>query len=78
MDDENGTYYKLKNNTYTKTAPTTENEMIRYWELKGCWIQSIQEQPMDSNQNGARTITANIIFDRAIPHMPDEELMILQ
>ena len=28
VDDENGTYYKLKNGTYTKTAPTAENTMI--------------------------------------------------
>ena len=28
VDDEDGTYYKLKNNTYTKVAPTTENTMI--------------------------------------------------
>ena len=28
VDDTNGTYYKLKNGTYTKTAPTSENTMI--------------------------------------------------
>ena len=28
VDDTNGTYYKLKNGTYTTTAPTTENTMI--------------------------------------------------
>lgn len=28
IDNENGTYYKLKNGTYTKTAPTTGNTMI--------------------------------------------------
>ena len=27
-DNENGTYYKLKNGTYTKTVPTTTNTMI--------------------------------------------------
>ncbi len=28
VDNEKGTYYKLKNGTYTTTAPTTENTMI--------------------------------------------------
>ena len=28
VDNENGTYYKLKNGTYTMTAPTTENTMV--------------------------------------------------
>ena len=28
IDNDKGTYYKLKNNTYTTTAPTTENTMI--------------------------------------------------
>ena len=28
VDDTDGTYYKLKNGTYTMTAPTTENTMV--------------------------------------------------
>ena len=28
VDETNGNYYKLKDNTYTMTAPTTENEMV--------------------------------------------------
>lgn len=58
---------------------TTENKMVRYWELKGCWITNLTEQPFDStNGNTAREITASIQYDRAIPHMPDEELIALE
>ena len=58
---------------------TTENQMVRYWELKGCWITQLQEDAFDSTQGTqARQITATIQFDRAIPHMPDEELIALE
>ena len=58
---------------------TSENRMVRYWELKGCWITNLTEQNFDSTQgNQARTITASIQYDRAIPHMPDEELIALE
>ena len=52
--------------------------MIRYWELQGCWIGGISESGFDStNGSTAREVTADIVFDRAIPHMPDEELVAL-
>ena len=73
--------YRVATTNYKKNCHlieyTTDNEMIRYWELKGCWIQSLSEQPMSSTDNGARQVTASIVFDRAIPHMPDEELVTL-
>jgi len=55
---------------------TSDNKLVRYWELRGCWIVNIQEDAFDStNGNSARQVTATISFDKAIPHMPDEEML---
>lgn len=74
--------YRVATTGYKKKAHlieyTSDNRMVRYWELQGCWISGISEDAMDStNGSSARQITATIEFDRAIPHMPDEELVAL-
>lgn len=75
--------YRVATTGYKKNCHlieyTSDNQMIRYWELQGCWITGLQEDAFDSsNGSSARQITASISFDRAIPHMPDEELVILE
>lgn len=72
--------YRVATTGYKKNCHlieyTSENKMVRYWELRGCWITQLQEEGFDSTQGTqARQITATIQFDRAIPHMPDEELI---
>lgn len=58
---------------------TSEHKMVRYWELKGCWITNLTEGGFDvTNGTSAREVTAQIKYDRAIPHMPDEELIALE
>ena len=53
---------------------TTDNVMIRYWELQGCWPSNISEDSMaNSGGNDQRKLTVTIEYDRAIPHQPDDE-----
>ena len=74
--------YRVATSGYKKKAHlieyTSDNRMVRYWELQGCWITNLSESPFDStNGSSAREIQATIKYDRAIPHMPDEELIAL-
>lgn len=48
-----------------------DNTLVRYWELKGCWVKGITEDGYDSESGSKKTVTATIRFDRAIPHKPE-------
>ena len=52
---------------------TPDLRIVRYWDLKGCWVHEISEDPFDMESGEARVITAGIAFDRAEMHLPDEE-----
>lgn len=58
---------------YKKTCKlqeyTQDYELIREWELQGCWIKSLTEDDFDKENDGTRKITAAIEFDKAIPSM---------
>jgi len=47
------------------------DEVIRYWELDGCWITGVSEGAFSAEDNTKRQVTATIVFDKAIPHLPD-------
>ena len=51
---------------------TQDYEQIRQWELRGCWISSLSEDPFDKESDGKRQITVKIEYDKAIP-MPKVE-----
>lgn len=51
---------------------TPDYEMVRYWDLKGCWVKGISEDDYNMEDANKRTIKATIRYDRAIPHLPDE------
>lgn len=61
---------------YKKDAVVLEylpdNTLVNYWELKGCWVSSIQESGWDNNNADKKTLQGTIVFDRAIPHKPDD------
>lgn len=46
---------------------TQDYEQIRQWELRGCWISSLTEDPFDKESDGKRQITVKIEYDKAIP-----------
>lgn len=51
---------------------TPDYKQVRYWDLKGCWVSEITEGDFDMGDGDKKTITAKIIYDRAIMHLPDD------
>lgn len=47
---------------------TPDYEMIRSWDLIGCWISALSEEDYSMDSGDKRTIKATIQYDRAIPH----------
>ena len=45
--------------------------VIRYWEIKGAWVSNVSEDDFSNENNDKREITATIVYDRAIMHLPD-------
>lgn len=50
---------------------TPDYEMVRYWDLKGCWISELREDDFDMESTGKKTISATIEYDKAFMHLPD-------
>ena len=48
-----------------------DNTLIRYWELKGCWVSGLSETGFNNEDASKKTVTATITYDRAIPHLAD-------
>ena len=48
-----------------------DNTLVRYWELKGCWVSSLSETGFNNEDANKKTVTAQITYDRAIPHLAD-------
>lgn len=48
-------------------------EVVRYYDLKGCWVSGISEDNRDYNQNGASMVNATIEYDRGIMRLPEVE-----
>lgn len=49
-----------------------DNTLVRYWELIGCWVKNLTEDGYNAESSDKKTVQADIRFDRAIPHRPDE------
>ena len=54
---------------------TPDFQVVRYWNLIGCWISAISEADFDvtSGGNGGRQLTCTFQFDRAEMHMNDDK-----
>lgn len=61
-----------KNCQLVEYSPDYE-QIIRTWELKGCWITKLSEGAFDNETNEKRTIEATIRFDKAIIQQPNVE-----
>lgn len=48
-----------------------DNTLLRYWELKGCWVSQLSETGFNNDSGDKKTVTAQITYDRAIPHLAD-------
>lgn len=62
---------------YKKTCYLTEYtpdyKLVRTWKLMGCWVSGLNEGDFNMEQNGKKTITATITFDKAFMELPSEE-----
>lgn len=61
-----------KKTCYLYEYTPDNDEVIRYWELVGCWISGLSEGEFSMEDNNKKTVTATIVFDKAIPHLPDD------
>lgn len=61
-----------KDCTLVEYTPDYKN-VVRYYDLKGCWVSSISENKHDYHNNDKGTIDATIIFDKSIMRLPDIE-----
>lgn len=52
---------------------TPDYKLVRTWKLLGCWVSGLQESEFSYENNGKKTITATITFDKAFMELPDEE-----
>lgn len=69
--DEDGISHKGYKRDCTLVEYNPQGEMVRYWNLIGCWISNITESEFEKSTTGARTISCTIEYDRAEMHQPD-------
>ena len=52
---------------------TPTGDIVRYWDIKGAWIQSVQPGSFSVDDgDSAQTVSATISYDWAEMHLPDE------
>lgn len=67
VDDEGISHQGYKKNC-TLIEYTQDHQIIRSWELVGCFIVSLKEDDLDKTSDGTRNIDVEISYDRAILH----------
>ena len=50
---------------------TPDYEEIRRWHVYGCWVSEVSENEFNNESNEKRTTTATLVYDYAIPELPD-------
>jgi hypothetical protein len=68
---DKGGYAKDYKHNCTLVERDQTGKEIRHWEMIGCWISEISEDEFDVTADGDRKISCQIVYDRAIMHMPD-------
>lgn len=55
---------------------TPTGDIVRYWDIKGAWIQSVQPGNFSVDDgDAAQTVSATITYDWAEMHLPDDALI---
>ena len=67
-----GRMWQYKKNC-TLIEYTQDFQQIRSWKLYGCWVQNINEDAFNKEQDGPRKIRATIVYDRAEMILDKEE-----
>ena len=52
---------------------TQDYEVVRTWDLEGCFITELSEDNFDKESDGPRSIEASFVYDRAIMSIPKDE-----
>ena len=47
--------------------------LVRQFEMKGCWISKLTEEAFDAENDGKKTVTATVEYDKAFMSPPDED-----
>lgn len=55
----------------TLSERTPDGQLVRYWELKGCWVSDCQPSDFNYERGEKATVQATIQYDYAILHYPD-------
>lgn len=63
---------KYKHDCWLYEYSPDYKQVIRKWRIIGCWVSGLSEDQFNNEANEKRTITATIIYDKAIPMDPDE------
>ena len=71
--DNEGVKHRGYKRKCTLVEYTPDFQQVRYWDLIGCWISAITENPFEVDGSGARSLTCTLQYDRAIMHQPDEK-----
>lgn len=51
---------------------TQDYELIRTWHLEGCFVTSVSNDDFDRESDGRRSMTAELVYDRAVMELPEE------
>lgn len=43
------------------------SQIVRTWQIDGCWVSDVSESDFSVDENGERRVTATIQYDRAYP-----------
>lgn len=62
---------KYKKNCQLIEYTPDYSEIVRTWDLKGCWISNVTVPDLSNETNDKVTITATVVYDKAIPHKPE-------
>lgn len=72
--DRIGNLAEIKRDCTVLEYDHTFEKLLKIWNLKGCWVSEISEDDLTRETNGERNITATIVYDKAIPEYPEEEI----
>ena len=51
---------------------TPTADIVRYWDIKGAWLSSVQPQNFDMTSDAEQTVSATLSYDWAEMHLPDD------
>lgn len=51
---------------------TSTADIVRYWDIKGAWLSSVQPQNFDMTSDAEQTVSATLSYDWAEMHLPDD------